>query len=75
MVFSEDKSKMTAAQASQRINTMMSEDEVQSVAVKSQYRYSVKGFTAKLDDKQLKQLRNDERVDFVEQDKMNINKL
>lgn len=70
VVFNEDKSKMTAAQASQRINTMMSEYEIQSAAVKSQYRYSVKGFTAKLDDQQLTQLRNDKRVDFVEQDKI-----
>lgn len=70
VVFKEEKSKMTAAEASAQTSDIMSDYAIQSVSVKNRYQYSVKGFTARLSDEQLTKLRNDDRVDFIEQDRI-----
>ena len=72
VVYKEGKTKMTAAQASAQTDVIMSDYSIQSASVTSQYGHSVKGFAAKLSDQQLTQLKNDDRVDFVEQDRIVI---
>lgn len=52
------------------IQTMAADYQIQDEAIKSKYQYSVNGFTAKLSDEQLENLRNDDRVDYIEQDRI-----
>lgn len=65
-----DLSKSQRAQAvGSQIQSMATEYQISNDALKNRYQYSVSGFTAELTDDQLQSLRNDSRVDYIEQDR------
>lgn len=64
-----DRAKRAQA-AGRAIQNVTSSYGIESSAVVNRYRYSVSGFTARLSDAQLKQLREDSRVDYIEQDRI-----
>lgn len=51
-------------------SSMLSEYKINDQSVVNQYDTALKGFAAKLDAKQLANLRNDDRVDYIEEDQM-----
>lgn len=51
-------------------NRVLSENKIQSAAVLNEYNLALKGFSAKLDAEALAKLKNDERVDFIEEDQV-----
>lgn len=51
-------------------SSMLSEYKVKAESVVSEYNTALKGFAAKLDDQQLANLKNDERVDYIEKDRI-----
>ena len=72
IAFKEGKAKLTAKATTQQISAMMDDYNIQSSAVSNRYEHSLKGFTAELSDSQLEKIKNDERVDFVEQNRIVI---
>lgn len=69
VVFKEGKQPLSVNEVSRRTDALMSDYHIDGSAVKHNYRYSVKGFAARLSDGQVASLRSDERVDFIEQDR------
>ncbi|TYP94070.1 Peptidase inhibitor I9 [Fodinibius salinus] len=63
-------SKAALQKRSQKINTMMGKYSISKDAVKSRYKNVLGGFTAKLSNEQLAELRNDKSVEYVEQDRI-----
>lgn len=61
-----------AQQVQRKINAVATENNIPQEKIRSSYKYSVSGFTAELDDDQLTALRNDDRVDYIEQDRIVI---
>ncbi|WP_421773076.1 S8 family peptidase [Gracilimonas sp.] len=61
-----------AQQVERKISAVSAENNIPEEKIRSTYKYSVSGFTAELDDEQLNALRNDERVDYIEQDRIVI---
>lgn len=51
------------------VNARIREFGVPDSLVKSRYQHALRGFTAKLNDQQLQVIKNDPRVDYVEQDR------
>ena len=72
IAFKEGKAKLTAEATTRQISAMMDDYNIQSSAVSNRYEHSLKGFTAELDDSQLEKIKNDERVDYVEQNRIVI---
>lgn len=72
IAFKEGKAKLTAEATTKQINAMMTDYNIQSSAVSNRYEHSLKGFTAELSDSQLEKIKNDERVDYVEQNRIVI---
>ncbi|MBO6585040.1 MAG: S8 family peptidase [Gracilimonas sp.] len=78
VVFKEEgnERRMAKAQRAQliqrKIDAVATENNIPQEKIRSTYKYSVSGFTAELDDNQLNALRNDERVDYIEQDRIVI---
>lgn len=70
VIYNEGKTKLSASEVSQRTDAVLSDYQIQRNDVKNQYRHSVKGFTAKLDEGQVAELKNDDRVDYIEQDRI-----
>lgn len=64
-----DKSQKAQA-VNSAIENMTQKYEISDQAVKNKYAYSLHGFTAQLNETQLKNLRNDSRIDYIEQDKV-----
>lgn len=56
--------------AEQKIEAVIRDYAIPQSQIKSRYKYSVSGFTAELNDEQLKNLKTDERISFIEQDKI-----
>ncbi|MEQ9036333.1 MAG: S8 family peptidase [Gracilimonas sp.] len=56
----------------QKINSITTENKIPEANIRNTYKYSVSGFVAELDEDQLNALRNDDRVDYVEQDRIVI---
>lgn len=63
-------SKTTAAKMDRQIDNMLSKHEIAKTAVKSRYKNALGGFSASLSDQQLKSLRNDKSVKYIEQDRI-----
>lgn len=61
-----------AQQVQRKIDAVSTDNNIPQEKIRSTYKYSVSGFTAELDDDQLNALRNDERVDYIEQDRIVI---
>ncbi|SMO69454.1 S8 family peptidase [Gracilimonas mengyeensis] len=59
-----------AKMADLQINAIARDNQIEETNIKSRYRYSVSGFSAKLDNQQVRQLSNDDRVEYVEQDRV-----
>lgn len=51
-------------------SSMLSEYKINDQSVVSEYNTALKGFAAKLDAKQLANLKNDDRVDYIEKDRV-----
>lgn len=49
---------------------MLSEYRIDEQAIKNKYDVALKGFTAKLDDETLANLKNDRRIDYIEKDRV-----
>lgn len=64
------KSKVVAKQRSEKINTLITKHGIKKDAVKSRYENAIGGFAVKLSDKQLNSLRQDENVEYIEQDRI-----
>lgn len=56
--------------AEQNINSMMTDYDIKPEAVKYRYKYALGGFTTVLDRDQLTKVREDERVAYIEQDRI-----
>lgn len=59
-----------AQAADNMIQTVTSNYEISSESIMNRYQYAVSGFTAQLSESQLERLKNDERVDYIEQDRI-----
>jgi hypothetical protein len=59
-----------AQAADNMIQTVTSNYEISSESIINRYQYSLSGFTAQLSESQLEKLKNDERVDYIEQDRI-----
>lgn len=64
------KSKAVADQVGHKISAVMDRHQIKDDAIKSRYTHAIGGFTAKLDQNQLANLRNDDDVDYIEQDRI-----
>lgn len=54
----------------QQIQAVSADYEIREASLKSKYSYSMSGFSAALTDRQLDRLQQDERVDYIEPDKI-----
>lgn len=71
VVFKDIKGKaMSAEEADQFRTTVLSDNAIAEENVISRYNVAVFGFAAQLDDDQLQNLRQDRRVDYIEQDRI-----
>jgi|AntRauTorcE11898_2_1112593.scaffolds.fasta_scaffold02740_2 hypothetical protein len=59
-----------AVQAGETIQRITDDYGINRQALRSEYRYAISGFTAQLSDEQLNNLKNDDRVDYIEQDRI-----
>lgn len=61
-----------AQQVEQKVSAVAAENKIPEANIRTTYKYSVSGFMAELDEDQLNALKNDDRVDYVEQDRIVI---
>lgn len=59
-----------AEQADRKIDAVIQDSRIQAVDIISRYKYSLRGFSARLTDEQLGMLRKDDRVRYIEQDRV-----
>lgn len=59
-----------AAQTEQQINTVAEAHSIQEGSIFKKYTYSLRGFAAYLNEQEVARLRKDDRVDYIEQDRM-----
>ncbi|MFW6157416.1 MAG: S8 family serine peptidase [Balneolaceae bacterium] len=65
-----DKGKAAAHQVKEVRSSLLTDYSISADAVKHEFNVALRGFSAELDQRQLEQLRNDSRVDYIEKDRV-----